>query len=269
MFKIGHKNFTEQRIVAQMISVLIETETGKKTEVTEFGGTNIVFEALKNDEVDIYPEYTGTAYGAVLAQDELKDPQKVYDYVKEEYMNQWGITWGGAMGFNNTYTFAVRPEIAQQYNLKTFSDLSKVASELRMISTTEFMERSDGLPGIKSTYGGFEFKDEKTLDPGLRYAAIDQNEGDVMDAFSTDGKLIEFGLVVLEDDKNFFPPYYAAALYRKGFAEENKDIYDAVEKLAGMISDKEMQELNFEVDNKGTNERTVAENFLKAKGLIK
>jgi osmoprotectant transport system substrate-binding protein len=268
VIQIGHKNYTEQRILGQMFAVIIEEETGKETEVTEFGGTNVTHEALKIGEIAIYPEFTGTAYGSILGQSELKDPTAVYDYVKEVYENEFNIIWGTPLGYNNTYTFAVRPEVAEEYNLKTFTDLSKIAPELTMIATAEFLERNDGLPGVVEVYGGFEFKDEVSMDPGLRYTAIEQKEGQVMDAFSTDGKLIEFDLVVLEDDKGFFPPYYVAPILNGEFYEENPKVVEALLQLGDLVSESEMQQMNYEVDTVGTNERTVAENFLREKGLI-
>lgn len=268
VIKIGHKNYTEQRILGQIFAVLIEAKTDQKVNVTEFGGTNIAFEALKSGEISMYPEYTGTAYGAILAQSELKDPNEVYNYVKKAYKDEFDVKWGLPLGFNNTYTFAVRPEVAKEYDLKTFTDLSKVAPELIMISTTEFLERTDGLPGVMKEYGEFEFGDTKSMDPGLRYAAIDQKQGHVMDAFSTDGKLIEFELVVLEDDKGFFPPYYVAPIVNGEFAKENPEIFDLLVTLGNSISEADMQQMNYEVDMIGTNERDVAENFLKSAGLI-
>ncbi len=269
VIQIGHKNFTEQRILGQMFSVLIEEKLGYKTEVKEFGGTNIAFEALKTGAIDMYPDYTGTAYGAILGQDALKDPQEVYAYVKKAYQEDFNIVWLNQLGFNNTYTFAVVKEVAEKYNLKTFSDLSKVAGELRMVSTTEFLERSDGLPGVVETYGGFEFMNTVSMDPGLRYAAISTGEGDVMDAFSTDGKLIEFDLVVLEDDKGFFPPYYVAPILNGKFAEDYQDVVKVLDVLNDFISEGEMQQMNYEVDNNGVDEKEVAKAFLVKKGLIK
>jgi osmoprotectant transport system substrate-binding protein len=138
-----------------------------------------------------------------------------------------------------------------------------------MVSTTEFLERSDGLPGVAEVYGGFNFLNTVSMDPGLRYAAISERQGDVMDAFSTDGKLIEFDLVVLEDDKGFFPPYYVAPLLNGEFAEKNPDVAETLSVLKDSISESEMQQMNFEVDNNGVNEKEVARNFLKEKGFIK
>lgn len=269
IIKIGHKNYSEQRILGQIMSVLIESELGYKTTVTEFGGTSLVFEALKSGDMDMYAEYTGTAYGAILGESTLKDPKEVYDYVKEVYANEYNINWLDPLGFNNTYTFAVVPEIAEKYQLKNFSDLSKVANELRFVSTTEFLVREDGLPGVQQVYGGFEFKEERSMDPGLRYAAIKEGQADVMDAFSTDGKLIEYDLVVLEDDLSFFPPYYVAPVLNGDFAKNHADVATLLNKLSGVVNESEMQQLNYQVDEKGINEREVAETFLREKGLIK
>lgn len=268
VIKIGHKNFTESRILGQLFAVVIEDKTEKEVDVKEFGGTNVVLEALKSGEVDLYPEYTGTAYGAILEQSELKDPTAVFEYVEAAYKEQFGIVWGQQLGFNNTYTFAVRPEVAEAYDLKTFSDLSEIANELTMISTVEFLERNDGLPGVASLYGGFEFEETISMDPGLRYAAIDQEQGQVMDAFSTDGKLIEFELTILEDDLGFFPPYYVAPIFNGEFNDVNPEVYDALLLLANAITEDDMQQMNYEVDTLGTSEREVAENFLKSKGII-
>ncbi|NDL66633.1 glycine/betaine ABC transporter substrate-binding protein [Clostridiales bacterium F-3ap] len=266
--QIGHKNYTEQRILGQMLSVLLEEKLGYATEVREFGGTNIVFEALRTGDVAMYPEYTGTAYGSILGESGLKDAQEVYNHVKQVYRDEYGLLWLEQMGFNNTYTFAVLPEVAEAYNLKTFSDLSKVAGELTMVSTTEFLEREDGLPGVKEAYGGFEFGNTMAMDPGLRYAAISEKKGDVMDAFSTDGKLIEFELVVLEDDLGFFPPYFVAPLLNGAYAEEHPEVVEELNRLQGNISDEEMQQMNYQVDNLGVNEKEVAREFLESKGLL-
>lgn len=266
--EIGHKNFTEQRVLAQLFGTLIEENTDLVVNITEFGGTNIVFEALKSGEISIYPAYTGTAYGAILGESELKDPDKIYNYVKEVYKKDFDVEWGLPVGFNNTYTFAVRNEIAEEYNLKTFSDLSEVANELTMIATPEFIERADGLPGVIETYGGFDFADLKGMDPGLRYVAIEGKKGDVMDAFSTDGKLIEFDLTILEDDKGFFPPYYAAPIFNGEFMRNNSEVYELLLKFDDTITEETMQQMNYKVDTLGENEKDVAVEFLKENGLI-
>jgi len=268
VIEIGNKNYTEARVLGQMFALVVEDSTDYKVNVTEFGGTNVVLEALKAGEVDLYPEYTGTAYGAILGQSELKDPQKVYDYVKKAYLDDYNIVWGKQLGYNNTYTFALRPEVAEKYGIKTYSELAEIAGDLKFISTAEFVEREDGLLGIKKVYGGFEFADIKTMDPGLRYTAIAQGEGDLMDAFSTDGKLIEYNLTILEDDKNFFPPYYVAPIFNGDFAKEYPEVVEALAKLENVADEATMQQLNYQVDTMGRNERDVVREFLQSKGII-
>jgi osmoprotectant transport system substrate-binding protein len=268
VIKIGHKNFTEQRIVGQLFSKIIEAKTDYDTEVTEFGSTSIVFGALKEDEVDVYGEYTGTAYTALLGESELNDPQKIYDYVKENFEKDLNLYLLKELGFNNTYTFSVRPEIAEEYNLETISDLTEVSDELVLGAAMEFVEREDGLPGVKEYYGGFEFKDVTSLDPGLRYNAVEEKKVDVIDAFSTDGKILVYDLKVLEDDKQFFPPYYAAPVVTERLNNEYPEVVEALNLLEGVATDEEMQELNYKVGEEKMNPEDVAEDFLREKGLI-
>jgi len=268
VIEIGHKNYTEQRIVGQLFSKIIEEKTDYETNVTEFGSTSLVFEALKSENMDVYPEYTGTAYAAILKQSELNDPQEVYDYVKKSYEEEFGIQWLGELGFNNTYTLSVRPEIAEEYKLETISDLAEVADELVIGSVMEFIEREDGLPGVKETYGGFEFKDVIALDPGLRYNAVDEGQVDVIDAFSTDGKIVVYNLKVLEDDKQFFPPYFAAPVVSESLYTGYPEVVEALSLLEGVATDEEMQQLNYKVGEEGMNPADVAEEYLREKGLI-
>lgn len=265
---IGTKNYTEARIEGRLLSILIEENTDYETEIKELGGTLPAFEALKSQDIDVYVEYTGTAFEAILKrEDKVTDPDEVYNIVKEEYQKQYDITWLEPLGFNNTYTFAVEQDLAKINNLETFSDLASVADELTLGATVEFIERSDGYPGAKDAYG-FEFGETNGLDPGLRYNAINSGEVDVIDAFSTDGKIIELNLKVLEDDKQFFPPYYAAPIMHKEAIEEYPELKEVLEKLGGTISNEEMQEMNYLVDVEKEDMEKVARDFLKEEGLI-
>lgn len=266
--KIGHKNYTEARVLGQLFAVMIETHTDYKTDVKELGGTKIAFEALKSGDIDLYPEYSGTAYAAFLNESGLKDPDKVHKLVKDRLKAENNLDYLNPLGYNNTYTLAVRVETAEKYNLKTYSDIAKVSSELVIGATMEFLEREDGMLGLKNTYSGMEFKEEKGLDGGLRYTAIKDGKTDVADAFSTDGKLIAYNLVILEDDKNFFPPYYVAPLLNGEFAETHPDVIEALDKLSGQINETEMQNMNYRVAEDGVPARNVAEEFLKKKGLL-
>ncbi|WP_372712492.1 glycine betaine ABC transporter substrate-binding protein [Ilyobacter sp.] len=267
--KIGHKNYTEARVLGQLFAVMIENHTEYKTDVKELGGTQIAHEALKSGDISLYPEYTGTVYGALLGESGLKDPDEVYNYVKKRLKEDSNLDFLNPLGYNNTYTLAVRPETAEKYNLKTFTDIANHSGELVIGATMEFLEREDGMVGLKKTYPGMNFKSEKGLDGGLRYTALKDGKIDVADAFSTDGKLITYKLVILEDDKNFFPPYYIAPLLNGEFAATHPGVVEALGKLAGQINEDEMQQMNYRADEEGLPARVVAEEFLKEKGLIK
>jgi osmoprotectant transport system substrate-binding protein len=264
--KIGHKNFTEHRILGEMIAVLIEENTDYETEVKELGGTMLVDAGLKSGDLDIYPEYTGTGYIYLLKASGLKDPQKIYEYVRDEYAKQ-GETWLRPLGFNNTYAFAVKRELAEKYNLKKISDLSDIAENLKIGELADFFNRPDGMPGIKKTYG-FEFGEEVNMDPGLKYIAVDQGNIDVAVVYTTDGMLKKYNLVVLEDDKNFFPPYDAVPRMKTEFAESHPEIVKELEKLGGLFSNEDFQNYNYQVDVEEMPIRKIAEDALREKGLI-
>ncbi|WP_320047273.1 glycine betaine ABC transporter substrate-binding protein [uncultured Ilyobacter sp.] len=266
--KIGHKNFTEERILGQMFAVMIENHTDYKTDVKELGGTKICFEAVKNGDIDLYPEYSGTAYAAILNKSGLTDPDEVYRLAKDGLKAEYDLDYLETLNFNNTYTLAVRPETAEKYNLKTFSDIEKVSGELVIGATMEFLEREDGILGLKKAFPGMEFKEQKPLDGGLRYTAMKEGKIDVTDAFSTDGKLLEYNLLILEDDKNVFLPAYVAPILNGKFAEAHPDVVEVLEKLSGRINESEIQKMNYRADEQGIPPRVVAEEFLKEKGLI-
>lgn len=269
---IGSKNFTEQVIMANIVAEMIKAHTNLNVELkTGLGGTSVCFEALKrggkNGGIDTYVEYTGTGLVNLLGMEPITDPDEAYRIVSEEFKKRWNLVWLKPLGFNNTYTLAVKKEFAQEQDLQTFSDLAKISDSLILGATMEFFERPDGYPGLKKVYG-FNFKDTKSMDAGLRYQAIANNEVQVINAFATDGLLVRYNLKILEDDKHFFPPYHAAVLIRQDVLEKYPQLKEVLNKLAGQISDEEMQQLNYRVDGKGKEPSQVAEEFLKEKGLI-
>ncbi|WP_034328845.1 ABC transporter substrate-binding protein [Alkaliphilus transvaalensis] len=264
---IGSKNFTESRLLATMFKVLIEENTDLQVEVREFGGTQLVFEALRTGSVDIYPEYTGTAYTVMLGYDEILTSEETYEIVKEEFEENYNIEWLEQLGFNNTYTLTVRREMAEELGLKTYTDLLEYDQDLILGSTMEFLERPDGYLGLQDVYG-FNFKDERGFDPGLTYMAARDGHVDVIDAFATDGRIPAFDLYVLEDDKEFFPPYYAAPLLNGETAEAHPELREILSILENQISDEEMQNMNYEIDEQERSEEQVAREFLQSKGLI-
>ncbi len=264
--KITHKDYTEQRITGQLLSVYLESK-GFETEVNELSGTMLCYTALKQGDVDVYAEFTGSAYGAILDQTEILGVQETYDYVKKECEAQHGITWLDPLGWNNTYVLSVRPETQEEYGLTDITSLIDVAPELIMGCDDEFLNRADGLPGLKEYYPGLEFKEEIPMDQGLTYAALRDGELDVNVSYSTDGRIAKFGLINLEDNKNFFPPYYVTPILRMEYAEEHPEVVQALIELGGHWTDKEMQIYNLMVDE-GDDPRDVATLMLQDAGLI-
>jgi osmoprotectant transport system permease protein len=265
---IGGKNFTEQDILVHMMGSLIEEKTDIEVERKPFlGGSQLVHAAMLQGDLDLYPEYTGTAWTATLKQETIASPEETYNKVKEAYAEQFDLVWLTPFGFNNTYALSMRADHAKELGVETYSDLVKVAPELTLGATQEFLERPDGYKGLQEVYG-MKFKDTKGFDPGLTYAAVKEGAVDVNDAFSTDGRIIAFNLKVLEDDKNFFPPYYVTPVIRKDTLEAHPELEEVLSLLGNILTEEEMSTLNAKVDLEGEKARDVAEGFLKEKGLI-
>ena len=266
---IGSKNFSEQLILGNMLADLIENKTDIQVErKLNLGGSQVAFSALKNGDIDLYVEYTGTGLVNILNQPPESNPDQVYNYVQKEFKKKYDIELLKPIGFNNTYALAVRQDTAKQYNLKTISDLARVSNGLIMGPTIEFPNREDGLIGLSKTYN-MTFKDVKAVDGGLRYTALKNHKSDVIDAFSTDGLLEAFQLKVLEDDKNFFPPYYAVPIIKEETLKEHPELKKVLNSLSGKLTDEKMRELNYKVDSLKQSPAKVAKEFLKEEGLLK
>lgn len=266
---VGSKNFTEQLILGNIVADLIEGNTDIKVErQLNLGGTSVAFAALQAGDLDMYVEYTGTGLVNILNKESINDPQKVYDIVATEFKEKYDLNWLQPLGFNNTYTLAIRKDTAEKYNIENYSDLAKVSDKLIMGPTIEFANRQDGYIGLAETYK-MNFKDLKAVDSGLRYTALDTNKSDVIDAFSTDGLLKGYDLKVLVDDKNFFPPYFAVPLVRQETLKKYPELKEVLNKLAGKMDDETMRGLNYKVDKLGESPETVANDFLKELGMIK
>ncbi len=279
---VGSKDFTESIILAEIVSTLLEDNGFTVERQFNLGGTAVVHQALISGEVDIYVEYTGTGLLAILGE-ELPDASaspvagaspaasagqdEVYDIVKSGYQEQFGLTWLEPWGFNNTYALAVTQETADEHGLEKISDLQGIAPDMTFGATQEFLVRPDGLPGLEETYG-LDFGNETGLDPGLLYSALDEGQVDVISAFATDGRIPALGLVLLEDDMGYFPPYYAAPVVSGELLESNPEIADILNQLSGQIDDATMADMNFQVDEGGEEPSAVAQAFLEEKGLI-
>ncbi|MCP1101401.1 osmoprotectant transport system permease protein [Aequitasia blattaphilus] len=265
---IAGKDFTEQSILTHMLADMVEDRTDIEVRrESELGGTQVCMGALKTGEVDMYIEYTGTAYGDTLKHPMSSDMKKVYNTVKKEFKEEFDIEVLEQMNFNNTYTLAVRPDTAKKYNLTTISDLGKVSPNLTFGATLEFLNRSDGFPGLSEVYR-INFKETVGIDGSPRYTALNSQETDVVDAFATDGLIKKFNLQVLEDDKNFFPPYYAIPVIRGEVLEKYPEIQEPIEELRQILTDEVMMELNYKVDELQMTPREVAREYLEDANLL-
>ncbi|MGE4549480.1 MAG: glycine betaine ABC transporter substrate-binding protein [Intestinibacillus sp.] len=266
---VGSKDFGENIVLGEMLAQLVEHDTDLKVNrKLNMGGTFVCFEAIKNGQIDVYPEYTGTALTAHLKMDVITDADESYRVVSEEFASQFDIAWLQPFGFNNTYTLAVTNEAYEKYGLKTYSDLAKVSDQLVFGAEHEFFDREDGYDGLVKVYG-LTFKGEpKKMNVSLKYQAIGNGDIDVTDAFSTDGPIKQYNLKVLEDDKHFFPPYYAAPIVRQEALDAHPELGDVLDKLAGQIDDAAMTGLNYRIDVQGEDVSVVAKDFLTEKGLL-
>ena len=269
MITVASKDFTEQLIMAHLVADIIEEHTDIfVNRRPNLGGTQVCFLALKNGDIDLYVDYSGTAYGDTLAYPPISDVQKVYDVVKQEFKTRFDIEVLPQMAFSNTYTLAVKPETAVQYNLQKFSDFVTTANKLKAGATLEFLNREDGLLGLQRVYG-FKFKETVGIDGSQRYIAIMNNNVDVIDAFSTDGLLKKFNLVTLEDNLSFFPPYFAIPLVRGEILRQYPEIEPLLIELGTYLTEETMIDLNYQVDELLQQPHDVARAFLISKGLIK
>lgn len=264
---IGHKSYTEQRILGQMYSLLIENHTDLKTRVLEFGGTQVVFNALASNEIDMYPEYTGTAYTSILNETEKHSPSETYDIVKSTLKAKYGMEILTPLGFNNTYVFLAKPEFMEKYNISKISDLKSFQDKFTIGIDMDFVDRPDGLVGLREEYG-FKFNEVKGMGDGLLLTALKNDKVDVSVGFGTDGRIKKYGFEIIEDDKQYFPEYNVAPLLIEGFEEKFPECYAVIDSLSTMISDSEMQELNLMVSDDNVSPRDAATQYLEKSGLI-
>ena len=267
--RVGSKNFTEQYILAEIYAQAIEGAGIKVERKINLGGTLIAQRAITSGEIDFYPEYTGTALLAVLKGEVVSDPQKVYDTVKAYYEKEFKLTWLQPTAVNNGYAIIVRPETAAQYKLSALSDLKEAGPKLVLGAGTEFLDRFDGIPGLRQVYG-IEFKDFKQFAKlGLRYDALAAKQVDIVNGFSTDWQIGDSKLVVLRDDKTLFPPYFVAPVIRMETLAAQPRLADILNKVSATLDTEAMRRMNAEVERDREEPRDVAKAYLKSKGLIR
>ncbi len=267
---VSSKAFTESRVLAEIIAQLIEARTDIPVErKLGLGGTLIVFTALEEGSIDIYPEYTGTGWTAILKRtDAAPDPLRTFLTVKREFETKYQITWLEPFGFSNSYAVAVRENTAKELGLSRVSDLKGKEDQIKFGWSVEFLNRGDGWPGLSKHYG-LTARGIRGMEHGLAYQAIGEGSVDAIDAYTTDGKLLKYKLRILEDDKSFFPPYEGAPLIRMDTLRRYPELGSLLAELAFKIPAKRMQELNYEVEEGGRAYGDVARRFLVDEKLIR
>ncbi len=265
---VGSKDFTEQFILGEMYALTLEAAGFTVERKLNLGGTPVAHAGLLSGEIDLYPEYTGTGLLTVLKLPTSSDPAEVYKTVAREYEAQFQLIWLDPAPMNNTQALAMTRTRAEELGITTLSDMAAKASQLVMIGPPEFQAREDGLPGLQAVYGNFRLKEYKAVDPGLRYRGLVNGEADVAVAFGTDGEIAAFDLVVLEDDKQLFPPYQVAPVVRQDTLQANPGIADALNALSPLLTNEVMQELNYEVSGNQREPADVARAFLVEAGIL-
>lgn len=261
VIRVGSKDFTEGLIVSEIYALALEDAGYEVERVFDIAGS-VVHTALINDEIDLYPEYTGTGLMTILGMDMITNPDEVYNTVKEEYEKKFQVTWLDYSQANDGQGLAIRTDLAEELGIQTISDLQKHASELRFASQGDFDEREDSLPALEKAYGSFNWKSSKVYDGGLKYEVLRNDEADVTPAYTTDGQLAnkeEFTL--LEDDKQVWPPYNLAPVIRDEVLEANPDIADILNRVSAVLDTEKLTALNAKADVEKEEYEDVAEEF--------
>ncbi len=267
--RVASKDFTEQFILGEMYALMLEDAGFKVERKLNLGGTPVAQQALEANQIDLYPEYTGTGLLTVLKLPTESDRQKVFDTVSREYKSRYNLAWLDPAPMNNTQGLAMKKEDSDRLGIKTLSDLAAKAEQVRLVAAPEFAEREDALPGLKRVYGGFNLKQFIPVASGLRYKTLLEGGAEVSTAYGTDAQIAANNLVLLQDDKNLWPPYQVAPVVRQQALDGNPRLRETLNKLAPKLTDDTMRRLNNEVDGNKKEPATVAKQFLQEQGLIK
>ena len=262
---IGSKDFTESALLAEIVAQMLEARGVSVERRLELGG-NLPHDALVSGTLDLYPEYTGTSYTAILHHPPISDPRAVYQQVKQEYASRFNVDVSPPIGFENTFAILIRGEEARRLNLKTISDAAPQAPRWRAGFGQDFMSRDDGYPGFSKTYG-LKFAEVREMDLSLTYIALSSRQVDLIAANSTEGRIATLDLFQLADDRHYFPPYEAVYLVRQDALARVPALQEVLSKLANAISTDEMRRLNFEIDGKKRDPKEVVKEWLTGRGF--
>jgi len=260
---VGSKNFTEQLVLGEILAQQLERRLGQPVERRlNLGGTLLAHEALIHGEIDVYPEYTGTALTAILKRPLPADRAQVLSEVRSEYVTRWHLQWMTPLGFDNSFAIVIHGDEARRAGIRTLSQAARRPGGWVMGAGYEFLERPDGFAGLVKTYGLAIQGQVKTMDLGLLYRALEQRQVDMIAASATDGMLAALDVRVLQDDKHYFPPYEAAAVARTDTLASRPGMREALEDLSGKLTNDTMRKLNYEVDGRHRALAEVAREFL-------
>ena len=263
---VGSKDFTESILLAEIVAQMLEAQNLTVDRRFDLGG-NLAHKALTAGQIDLYPEYTGTAFTAILHHQPITDPKAVYDQVQREYSEQFNLWLSPPLGFDNTFAILVRREDARKLNLKTVSDAARYSPQWQAGFGHDFISRQDGYPGFSHTYG-LRFRAIREMALDLTYTALSSRQVDMIAGNSTDGRIASLDLVQLEDNRRYFPPYEAVFMTRKDSMSRVPQLADALQKLSSAISTEEMRKLNYEVDGARRDKKVVVREWLVKKGFI-
>jgi osmoprotectant transport system substrate-binding protein len=265
---IGSKNFTEQLILGELLAQHLATQTRLPIDRRFYlAGSYICHQALLAARIDTYVEYTGTALTAILKQPPQSGHQQVFDLVKDEYLRRFNLEVLPPLGFDNSFAIVVRGDDAAKFHLRTISDLARVAPNMRMGVGYEFLERPDGFTGLARSYDLRFNAPPRVMDLGLLYRAMQSRQVDVLAGSNTDGLIDALGLVVLEDDRHYFPPYDAVPILRAETAQRHPGVASAIRQLGGRIPADEMRRMNYAVDGQRRDAAEVVREFLEIQGI--
>jgi glycine betaine/choline ABC-type transport system substrate-binding protein len=263
---VGSKDFTESALLGEIVAQMLEARGVSVERKFELGG-NLPHDALLGGKIDLYPEYTGTAYTAILKHAPITDPRAVYDQVKREYTDKYKVAVSEPLGFDNTFAILVRGAEARRLKLKTISDAVPYTRNWRAGFGQDFMTRADGYPGLVKAYG-LKFADQpREMDLSLTYIALASGKVDLIAGNSTEGRIAALDLVQLEDDRHYFPPYEGVYLVRQDSLDRVPSLPEVLAKLAHSISTDEMRQLNYDVDGNKRGQAEVVREWLKRKGF--
>ncbi|MFK4341059.1 MULTISPECIES: glycine betaine ABC transporter substrate-binding protein [unclassified Paenibacillus] len=259
--RVGAKDFTENLIVGELYALALEDAGYEVERVPNIAGS-VIHTSLVNDEIDLYPEYTGTGLLSVLKMDLITDPEKVYKTVKEEYEKQFQVTWLDYSQANDGAGLVIRTEVSQKLGIKTISDLQKHATEIRFASQGEVDQREDGIPALEKVYGELKWKSSKVYDNSLKYEVLKNNEADVAPAYTTEGQLVNTNeFTLLKDDKHVWPPYNLAPVIRDNVLNANPKIAEVLNKVSATLDTATVTALNAKVDVDKEEYEDVAKEF--------